>query len=146
MEERDYFIFYDFYYEALMELPEKIRKEAVLALVEYAFNGELPDKGKPIVRAFVVLASAYIKYFGTRNIYNEIDKVDRNSPEMRKWRKAVLERDNYTCQICGASGPDVELHAHHIQPFKEYKELRFDVDNGETLCRDCHISIHQDLK
>lgn len=52
------------------------------------------------------------------------------------WRKAVLKRDNYTCQICGISG--VKMQADHIKMFAIYPELRFDIDNGRALCKNCH--------
>lgn len=65
----------------------------------------------------------------------------RNSPEYRIWREAVFERDNWTCVFCGRRsqvGDKVVLHADHIQPFADYPELRLDVNNGRTLCKDCH--------
>lgn len=57
------------------------------------------------------------------------------------WREAVMERDNYTCQGCFKRG--VELNADHIIPFsilvdiEDYGMLA-DLDNGRTLCIDCH--------
>lgn len=57
------------------------------------------------------------------------------------WRKAVFERDNYTCQDCKArsgNGKEVYLEAHHLKEWIDYPELRFEVSNGLTLCKDCH--------
>lgn len=59
-----------------------------------------------------------------------------NSPEYKAWRKSVFTRDGFTCQMCRAKG--VYLEAHHVNGWAEYPELRFDVSNGQTLCRDCH--------
>jgi len=60
-----------------------------------------------------------------------------------KWVNAVISRDKATCQHCGAKG--VELHAHHIKPYRDYPELRFDVSNGLTLCYSCHWNLHTAL-
>ena len=61
-----------------------------------------------------------------------------NSFEYRNWRKAVFERDNYTCQniFCGKRGGYLE--AHHIRSYAEHPELRLEISNGVTLCRSCH--------
>lgn len=67
----------------------------------------------------------------------------RNMPRYSEWRKAVYERDAYTCQDCGASG---RIVAHHIKQWAHYPELRFDVDNGVTLCGDCHELKHPHIR
>jgi len=54
-------------------------------------------------------------------------------------QKKVLARDDYTCQICGQHGG--ELQVDHIQPWSEYVEGRFDMENCRTLCQKCHYLI-----
>lgn len=71
-------------------------------------------------------------------IYNQND--ERLSLEARQWRSDVLERDNNTCQICYQHGGD--LNAHHIRRWIDYPELRYDIDNGITLCVDCHFETY----
>jgi len=71
---------------------------------------------------------------------SRVNKTERqyimSLAEYRLWRKAVFERDNYTCVWCGRRG--VELNADHIKPWCDYPELRFAIDNGRTLCVECH--------
>ena len=59
------------------------------------------------------------------------------SEEYKLWRKQVFERDNYVCQDCGNKGR-LNLEAHHKKRWIHYPELRFEVDNGLTLCKECH--------
>lgn len=54
-------------------------------------------------------------------------------------QKEVLKRDNYACQMCNKRG--CYLHVDHIQPWAEYVELRFDINNCRTLCVDCHYLV-----
>ena len=63
-------------------------------------------------------------------------KLLRDSNDYRIWRRAVFERDNYTCQECGQWGG--KLEAHHIKSFTWFPELRLAIDNGVTLCKACH--------
>lgn len=51
----------------------------------------------------------------------------------------VFERDDYTCQICGAVGGT--LHADHLDRWCDHEESRFDVSNCRTLCRPCHYLV-----
>jgi 5-methylcytosine-specific restriction endonuclease McrA len=64
----------------------------------------------------------------------------RHSIEYKNWRRAVFERDGYMCVIGGKEHGN-KLQADHIQPFSLYPELRFDLDNGRTLCEECHRKI-----
>lgn len=68
-------------------------------------------------------------------VTKEHEKI-RKSLEYKLWRKAVFERDDYTCVQCNARG--VWIEADHIKQFAYYPELRFDIDNGRTLCKPCH--------
>jgi hypothetical protein len=52
------------------------------------------------------------------------------------WRVAVFIRDDYTCQKCNKHGGNME--AHHIKSWNKYPELRYAIDNGQTLCIPCH--------
>lgn len=68
--------------------------------------------------------------------YHVTNRKKHGSAKDRDWRSAVFLRDNYTCQECGIVGN--KLQAHHIKSWKTHPELRWDMDNGETLCLVCH--------
>lgn len=61
----------------------------------------------------------------------------RKSVEYKLWREAVFKRDNYLC-IWGGKEHGSKLQADHIKPFALFPALRFAIDNGRTLCVECH--------
>ncbi len=56
--------------------------------------------------------------------------------EMTIWTRAIFERDDFTCQACGIRGG--KLNAHHILSYSEFPHLRWNLNNGITLCVPCH--------
>jgi hypothetical protein len=56
------------------------------------------------------------------------------------WSNLVKHRDLQKCTNCGNTH---DLHAHHVKSFKESPELRYDVNNGVTLCGRCHRAHHK---
>jgi hypothetical protein len=85
----------------------------------------------------------------------ELSLSIRELPEYRFWRKAVFERDWFSCQFCGRkriAGDRVIIQADHIVPLSklidanEIKnvddavrcEKLWDINNGRTLCKECH--------
>ena len=60
----------------------------------------------------------------------------RDCVEYKLWRESVFERDNFTCIWCGQRGG--RLEADHVKSFADYPALRFAIDNGRTLCKECH--------
>ena len=75
------------------------------------------------------------------------DKERRNR-DYKRWRIEVFERDGFTCQRCGyyngCGKIRRDLNAHHIVGWTESIELRYEVENGTTLCVPCHIKEHTD--
>lgn len=64
------------------------------------------------------------------------NKKWRMCKEFRDWRMSVFTRDNFTCQECLVRGG--ELHPHHLKPMSLFPELRYELNNGITLCASCH--------
>jgi 5-methylcytosine-specific restriction endonuclease McrA len=58
-----------------------------------------------------------------------------------QFRQIVLKRDNWTCQRCGA-GSEAELHVHHIDGATQQPGMSNDIENGVTLCKECHEHVH----
>lgn len=53
----------------------------------------------------------------------------------------VLNRDNFTCQICGSNLSNT-LEVHHLDGYSWCKEKRTDETNAITLCHNCHCNFH----
>lgn len=67
-------------------------------------------------------------------------KRNYNDEAYAKFRKEVLNRDNRKCQMPGCKSK-YQLQVHHIRTWANASSLRYEPDNGITLCRKCHKSI-----
>ena len=77
------------------------------------------------------------KHWNWKGGISPISETIRKSIEYKTWRQLIFERDNFTCVICGQIRGNIE--ADHIKPFSLYPKLRFLIDNGRTLCHNCHL-------
>lgn len=67
----------------------------------------------------------------------------RNIPGYFDFIDGVMKRDNYTCNICEKySKWGAGLNAHHLNSYDWDKKNRTNIDNGITLCKDCHKDFH----
>lgn len=66
-----------------------------------------------------------------------VKRQERNDSAYYDWRKRVWLRDNFKCKInnCDCSG---KIIAHHILGWALYPELRYEINNGITLCHAHH--------
>lgn len=65
--------------------------------------------------------------------------VEIRNPDLGRWRGAVLDRDGHACVDCGSTE---RLQAHHVEHRSARPDLADDVENGITLCADCHAERH----
>lgn len=70
---------------------------------------------------------------------------EEGTSRSNRWRIEVLNRDGRQCRACAAVDPDARLQAHHIKTQREFPALRFDIDNGVTLCTKCHSQQHRNM-
>ena len=107
-------------------------------------GGELRGKTMSLASREKMSAAKKGKYVGKLNsnwkgnlVSDEVR--ERRSYIAKKWRKQVTKRDDHKCQKCGSRD---KLHAHHIKDFKDHPDLRWDLNNGITVCVFCHEKIH----
>lgn len=107
------------------------------------------EQGKTPLVTFLLrkFCSAECAKAGQKRLYGEENpmwKADARRKDRTgkhgSWARAIVSRDGATCQRCSATG--VELHAHHIKPYADFPELRWELSNGETLCYACHWAEH----
>ena len=64
----------------------------------------------------------------------------RECANNKQWKKTILERDLHKCKQCAST---YRLQVHHVKNWEEFPELRFDINNGITLCISCHMKLHK---
>jgi len=130
--------------------PEQVERQRQVAKPRYGSDNPLwrggpqeirchtcdrPFLVKPYRRTNARYCSKQCRTDDPANVSKLHERIRRTSA-YKAWRKAVFERDDYTCQWCHTRGG--MLNADHIKPFAIYPDLRFVVSNGRTLCNACH--------
>ncbi len=150
-ENKKSFLLYADLIHVVRLLPNKKAGELFKMILNYANGLDVTTDDLLLELVFTPIKIGMDEYWNRNNpgelhwnwkggVSTENQKI-RNGPEIKKWRSQVFERDGFTCQRCFIVGG--VLHGHHKKEFSKFPELRFDVDNGLTLCRTCHHLIHK---
>ena len=86
------------------------------------------------------------KNWAWRGGVTQEQQTARKTWAYRAWRNIVYIRDRWTCQICQMKCVAGNIVAHHIKLFSKHPEVRFNTENGQTLCRPCHARLHKQLQ
>jgi len=99
--------------------------------------------GKPSGRKGLPLVSMQGKlHWNWKGGITDNNRKVRQSVKYKNWRMSVFQRDRFSCVLCGyRSSKKRDIRADHIKPFCKYPELRFDINNGRTLCIPCDIKF-----
>lgn len=150
------------YYQALDKAPDsatKTRKDKIVFLKTIFL-----DENSLIISKLVNCRPTYV--YGIKVINGIVtDKIGEKSRELhyrrklragivsRQKRDAILKRDNYECVVCKSKK---YLEIHHVAPVLSHgtqlynlnrrawteKEKKYHESNLVTLCKRCHLGIH----
>ena len=56
-----------------------------------------------------------------------------------KFKELVFKRDNYKCIVC----KDIAVDAHHLLDRKLFRDGGYYLQNGVSLCSDCHLKAEK---
>jgi 5-methylcytosine-specific restriction endonuclease McrA len=80
------------------------------------------------------------KHWNWKGGITEENHKIRDSKSYKDWRMQVLQRDRFSCIICGyRSHKPRDIRVDHIKPFSLFPELRLELSNGRTLCVPCDL-------
>lgn len=60
-------------------------------------------------------------------------RIPRRNMRYLIWRQVVLQRDKHICKLSDGMC-NSRLEVHHIKSFKVHEDLRYDANNGITVC------------
>jgi len=97
-----------------------------------------------INRARFCSKNCHGKYYnGEKSCHYKTDRTKlakhqiRNDAAYQDWRKQIIKRDGYKCRMTN-SDCNGDLQIHHILPWRDYENLRYEVNNGICLCKFHH--------
>lgn len=106
------------------------------------------DRGCRCPACAIINNSGVSSHYYNKNLTDEVREKRRSrlyGVNQTNFRNSVFVRDNYSCQCCGnrsSIGNQVALNAHHLNGYNWDEIHRFDINNGVTLCKDCHKEFH----
>ena len=129
-----------FYYNFItsLELTEVLKQVSIsLKSINYS--------GKTLHVTVSRIKKSLVGFYQVQQVTNNLNtkKYKRKTwrgIEQRNFSVLVKNRDNNTCQNCGIQ--NTVMYAHHIDKNKD----NCHIDNGITLCKQCHIDIHKTNK
>lgn len=89
-----------------------------------------------VKKRFRKIKIKYRKYTKSSNVRTR----DYQNPQNQEWRHKVLDRDEHHCQWPGCKTKS-KLEIHHILKYCDYPHMRYDINNGITLCQKHHNMI-----
>jgi len=131
----------------------EVQKVCKACVNKQGVSQEVRDKiSKTLINKYQVDPVFKEKVFKARNVASGSDhwnwkggvtplnQKTRTSEDCNAWKLAVLHRDNYSCRMCGSKE---NLQAHHINSWAAFPEDRFILQNGLTMCKECHNFYHK---
>lgn len=83
-----------------------------------------------------------VKTFNYKKRQKKIERGTYRNGVSQELRKSILERDNFTCNLCRIENTNPgKMQVHHIVPVSDGG-----LDDGNnliTVCKSCHTSIHK---
>lgn len=95
---------------------------------------------------------SFLIYFTDMKKYNKNEDYKRLINSGSKWKKIrdTKIKLNPLCECCGEK---LAEEVHHILPLEDYsndfetmESLAYDINNLQSLCRECHYKIHRELR
>ena len=75
--------------------------------------------------------------------YKELKHLTHDGYKLDRWAMDVKKRDGYICRECGCKNSSY-IQAHHIKDVLNNNNLKFNINNGVSLCIKCHAKKHND--
>lgn len=107
---------------------------------------DMPPSQLRTAGAWLVLGDPVIESLRQKGLWRN----DRNDygPNWNVQKQKARERDNFTCQVCGAKETHQPHHVHHKVPFRSFPDFLAAnrLDNLLTLCPACHLRVEQSVR
>ena len=98
------------------------------------------------LRLSAIPVEAVAKYYALLEEHKALKKAPRRCSSFIKIsasrRFQIFQRDNFTCQYCGAKAPGTTLHVDHIVPIARGGTSR--QENLVTSCQNCNLGKRDD--